>query len=393
MINKLLMLLLTITLLAVPFTGISCSSDDDDEDNIVAADDDDDDSTGLPDSLQAANYLIREWIENDPAMLWSWGDFVFFYGAWKLYEVSGDTIITDYIQNFIEEMSGMYQPIASDWLSPAALVLLMCEETGDRFDCDLVPQFDEYFEIVNREDGAIVHWTGGTEGTEREVWVDSLFMAGTYMLEKARISGEQEWFFDLADQFEHFDQILSDEETDLLNHGYDFTNEEFINAEGVYWARGNSWFIAALGNFLKILPENCPNKEMLQNLWVKRVEAILSWQDESGLWLTIIDQPDLEGNYTEASATALFAFGMAAGLNSGIEHEGARESCLKAVDALSDSIYEAGGSHLLPGTSVGTNPGSLEYYLEVGVQDNITYGVGAYVMAAVEAARLRGEIE
>lgn len=391
MITRLLMFLLTIAMLATPFAGLSCSNDDDDDDATTG--DDDDDSFALPESLQNADYLVREWIEDDPGMLWQWGDFVFLYGAWKLYEVSGDTTITDFVQKYIDEMSGMYTPIASDWLSPAALVLLMCEETGNQTDCDMVPQFDEYFETVKRENGAIVHWTGATDGTEREVWADSLFMAGTYMLEKARISGEQDWYFDLADQFEAFDLILSDAETGLLNHGYDFGNEVFINDEGVYWARGNSWFIASLGNFLKILPENCPNKEMLQNLWIKRVESILPWQDESGLWFTVIDQPDLEGNYTEASASALFAFGMAAGLNSGIEHEGAREACLKAVDALSDSIYEMSDRHLLPGTSVGTIPGSLDYYLDVEVRDNITYGVGGYVMAAVEAARLRGEIE
>ena len=47
----------------------------------------------------------------------------------------------------------------------------------------------------------------------------------------------------------------------------------------------------------------------------------------------------------------------------------------------------------MPDTSVGTNPGTKEGYLSVPVADNVHYGVGAYILLSIEAARLRGEID
>jgi hypothetical protein len=47
---------------------------------------------------------------------------------------------------------------------------------------------------------------------------------------------------------------------------------------------------------------------------------------------------------------------------------------------------------VLPGTSKATEPGSVEDYLAIPTGDNISYGMGAYLLLAVEVARLRGEV-
>ena len=346
--------------------------------------------TSLPASLDNARTLTREWIERDPVMFWSWGEFVLLYGFWKLHEITGDAAVPVYVSNFLDENLYFYTPIASDFFSPATLVLLSCEKSGAEDYCGSRNGFDDYFAAVKREEGAIVHLTG-VPGQDRQVWVDSLFMDGAYLIERGRETGDPGWYAEAASQFVRFDRILSDPATGLLNHGFDFATGRMMNDPGVFWARGNAWYLASLGNLLTVLPPDHPDRAGLEALWRKRVESILPRQNEDGSWNTLL--LEIAGNYAETSATALFAFGLATGLEAGLTDAGAREAVFQALDYLNGIIYESGGRHFLPDTSGGTSPGTAEYYLSIPRVINQNYGIGAYILAAIETARLRGEIE
>ena len=345
---------------------------------------------GLPASLDNAQALTQEWIERDPVMFWSWGEFVLLYGFWKLHEITGDPAVPAYVKNFLDENLYFYTPIASDFFSPATLALLSCAETGSDDYCGLLGGFDDYFAAVKREEGAIVHLTG-VPGQDRQVWVDSLFMDGAYLIERGRETGDPGWYAEAASQFVRYDLILSDPATGLLNHGFDFATGRMMNDPGVFWARGNAWYLASLGNLLTVLPGDYPGRAGLEALWRKRADSILPWQNADGSWNTLL--LEIPGNYAESSATALFAFGLAAGLRTGLIDAGAREAAFRALDYLNGIIYESGGNHFLPGTSGGTSPGTAENYLSSIRVINQNFGVGAYILAAVETARLRGEIE
>lgn len=345
---------------------------------------------GLPASLDQAQALTREWIEHDPVMFWSWGEFVLLYGFWKLHEITGDAPVPAYVGNFLDENLYFYSPIASDFFSPSTLVLLSCEETGTEDYCGSLSRFDDYFTAVKREEGAIVHLTG-VPGQDRQVWVDSLFMDGAYLIERGRETEDPGWYAEAASQFVLYDRILSDPATGLLNHGFDFATGRMMNDPGVFWARGNAWYLASLGNLLTVLPGDYPGRAGLEALWRKRADSILPWQNADGSWNTLL--LEISGNYAESSATALFAFGLAAGLRAGLEDTEAREAAFRALDYLNGIIYESGGNHFLPGTSGGTSPGTAENYLSIIRVINQNFGIGAYLLAAIETARLRGEIE
>ena len=49
----------------------------------------------------------------------------------------------------------------------------------------------------------------------------------------------------------------------------------------------------------------------------KTTLAIVKQQDKSGLWFQVIDKPNLNGNYLEASGTAMFAYTFAKGVSKG----------------------------------------------------------------------------
>lgn len=347
----------------------------------------------LPASLANAERFAAEWLAEDPRMPWSWVEMVLLYGLWHLYEANGDPALLAYVADFAEQQHKGYQPIASDWFSPAVLDMLICEESQTPANCERVPVYDDYFVTCKRETGALVHWTV-IEGLDRQLWVDTIFMVGAYMLERARRlepEAAAPWWDDLTLQFQVFDEYLTDSATGLMNHAYDFAaSEPIVNGSGAFWGRGNSWYIAMLGLTLKYLPADHAARPELETLWHERVAALLPLQDEAGYWHTILTAPT--DHYPEASATALIAFGLAAGLNAGLSHDGASASAEAALAALDGSISVDNGRLTLPQISTATEPGTVEDYLNVDIESNVAYGLGGYILAALEVARLRGEL-
>lgn len=75
------------------------------------------------------------------------------------------------------------------------------------------------------------------------------------------------------------------------------------------WARGNSWLTIAIPEFLELvdLPENNATRRYLLQVLESQVSALAKCQDDSGLWHTLLDDPQ---SYLESSATAGFAYGI-----------------------------------------------------------------------------------
>lgn len=346
----------------------------------------------VPASLALAEAFALEHMQDSPGVMWGWIDMVEYYAFWQLYETNGDPELLAHIAAFVEDNHAAYQPIASDWFSPAVLDLLVCTETDADDNCDRVTTYDDYFTLSRREDGALVHWTAADD-VNRQIWVDTIFMVGAYMLERARHLDDADaiaWWDDLVLQFTALDKYLTDPDAGLMHHGYDFATEPaLMNEPGAYWGRGNGWYVAMLGLTLRQLPADHAGRAALSAIWQTRVAALLPLQDSAGFWHTLVDDADA---YAEASATALFAAGIAGGLNAGLTHAGAPQAVERAMAALDASITVVDGRHELPGISGATVPGSTQSYRDIETRPNIAYGIGAYILAALESARLRGEL-
>ncbi|RMF18196.1 MAG: hypothetical protein D6761_03115 [Candidatus Dadabacteria bacterium] len=342
----------------------------------------------FPSALEPARAIAHQWVADDPpGLIWGWREYVLLLGFWRLEELEPDPIIERYVDDFLDSKRGQYAPIASDVFSPATIDLLYCRDIGDPESCERLDDYDAYFDTVHREQGAVVHWTG-LPGDDRSVWIDSIFMVGMYMLERARMTDgdvQRAWYDDLATQFIAFANILRDGETGLFNHAYDFATARFVNGPGAFWGRGNSWYVAALGETLKTFPVDHPQRARLEQLWTEIVDAVAPLQDANGFWHTILTQPD--DDYPEMSATALITYGIAAGLNAGLTSERGAAVLPLAESALrSSTSTTADGRIVVHGTSESTEPGTIEDYLDIEVADDVPYGVGAWIMAMRELA-------
>jgi unsaturated rhamnogalacturonyl hydrolase len=187
-----------------------------------------------------------------------------------------------------------------------------------------------------------------------------------------------------SEQIQIFAELLQDE-NGFLRHAKDWPGYD----ESVYWARGNSWVVASLSDYLRIRVEREENDLEVELPFRKHVEAIVGAQDvETGLWQTVMSHPDETENYLETSASALFAYGIARAYRYGVLGDEELAVAQKAIEGVKQMIRIDDDGPVVTGVSLATDPWSLEEYLGVPVADDVNYGVGAVILALIETSGL-----
>ncbi|MDR0428345.1 MAG: glycoside hydrolase family 88 protein [Dysgonamonadaceae bacterium] len=89
------------------------------------------------------------------------------------------------------------------------------------------------------------------------------------------------------------------------------------NGENIYWSRGNGWVLAALARTLEFLPETAPHRSEYIQVFSDMAAKLKDIQREDGFWnMNLADDQHYPG--PETSGTALFAYGMAWGINNNL---------------------------------------------------------------------------
>ena len=116
------------------------------------------------------------------------------------------------------------------------------------------------------------------------------------------------------------------------------------------------------------------------------------YQHTSGTWYQVTDLGEREGNYLEASGTAMLTYSIAKGVKLGLLPTSYRQYAEKAFAGMMDQMISVD-----PETNVvtlekvcrvaglGGNPyrdGSFEYYLSEPITPNDPKGVGPFILAA-----------
>jgi unsaturated rhamnogalacturonyl hydrolase len=234
-----------------------------------------------------------------------------------------------------------------------------------------------------------------------QMWLDGIYMHGSFYAEYAERYGEPVIFYDLVDQVELIYEHTLDPVTGLLYHGWDETKQqEWANKETGqsphFWGRAMGWFVMALVDILDFFPAHHPQVSTLKDLLADSVEALLKVQHD-GLWYQILDQPEREGNYPEASASCMIVYAIAKGVRMGYlpAHyvEYAQNGYQRIIEEFI-TVDEAGLVDLNRICSVaglGGTPyrdGTYDYYMSEPIVTNDDKGVGAFILAGVEMERI-----
>ncbi|QCT21868.1 glycoside hydrolase family 105 protein [Jejubacter calystegiae] len=314
---------------------------------------------------------------------WEWTHGVGLYGIWQYYHQTGDAKMRDIVDRwFADRFAEGATTKNVNTMAPFLTLAYRYEETGDQ---TLLPWLDSWAEwamseMPRTEHGGMQHITLAEEN-HQQMWDDTLMMTVLPLVKIGKLLNRPEYVEEATYQFLMHVQYLMDRETGLWFHGWSFEgNHNFARAR---WARGNSWLTMVIPDFLELvdLPENNAVRRYLIQVLESQVAALAQCQDKSGLWHTLLDDPN---SYLEASATAGFAYGILKAVRKRYIDKAYAPVAEKAIQGVIANISPDG--ELLQ-VSFGTGMGSsLDFYRNIPLT-SMPYGQAMAILCLSEFLR------
>ena len=238
----------------------------------------------------------------------------------------------------------------------------------------------------------------------QQMWLDGLYMAEPFYAEyTARYVTDSLQraanYADIVHQFTLiYDQTL-DPETGLLRHAWDSSHQMFwchpeTGQSDHAWGRAMGWYCMALVEVAEILPDG-EGKDSLVNILNTLYNVLPLYADaETGMWFQVLDQPYREGNYLEATCSAMFTYAWLKGCRLGFlgNREGAvqsYESLIKTFVTEEDGLVNLNRCCEVAGLGGKENRrGDYDYYINEKVRSNDPKGIGPLIWAALEYEKL-----
>ena len=241
-----------------------------------------------------------------------------------------------------------------------------------------------------------------------QMWLDGLFMAATFYAQYGQAFNEPAAFDDVVKQIMLMDEHAYDPKTGLHYHAWDETHSQSwankqTGTSPNFWGRAEGWYAMALVDCLDYLPPTQPHVEEVNEILRRVADGIVRWQDpKSGLWWQVLDQGDRKGNYLEATASCMFVYSLAKGINRGyLSREKYLPAVLKGYEGILRDFIRKNPDHTLTLTQccevagLGfTNSkgkprdGSFEYYISEPIVENDLKGIPSFILAGIEMDQL-----
>jgi unsaturated rhamnogalacturonyl hydrolase len=294
--------------------------------------------------------------------VWNWPQGVGLYGIYKYWKLTNDQKAREIIDGwFAERFKEGVPPKNVNTMAPLLTLAHLYEDTKDQ---TYLPYLEEWAEWVMHEmprtvEGGLQHMTYGPEN-KNQLWDDTLMMTVLPLAKIGKLLRRPEYLEEAKKQFLIHIKYLTDRQTGLWFHGWTFEgNHHYAEA---LWGRGNCWITISIPEIIEILEleEGDFLREFLVDALERQIEALARFQDDSGLWHTLIND---KTSYLEASASAGFAYGILKAVHKRYVSQEYKDTAHKAIHAILREITDDG---TLQKVSVGTGMGeTLDFYKEI----------------------------
>ena len=237
-----------------------------------------------------------------------------------------------------------------------------------------------------------------------QMWLDGLYMAQPFYAEyTARYvpdSRKAANFADIANQFILVADHTYDPATGLYRHAWDSSHEMFwcdpaTGQSAHAWGRALGWYAMALVDVLPFLPEDTPGRDRMIEILRGIAGKLPEYADPAtGMWYQVLDRPGQEGNYVEATASAMFIYAMLKGCRYGwLDCADYAKTCYGQlletfVTTGSDGLVNLNRCCEVAGLGGKENrSGTYDYYINEKIRSNDPKGIGPLIWAALEYER------
>lgn len=222
---------------------------------------------------------------------------------------------------------------------------------------------------------------------DETMWLDDMYMSVPFLVRRYKLTGNEKYIDDAANQFVQYKKRLYDEDKRLMSHVYDLRHK---TANGVAWGRGNGWFVFSLTELLGAMSREHPQRKFTEELFKTLAKGYLAHQSKSGRWHQVIDDGD---SYLETSCSAMFACAFMRGFKAGLLGEEYKNAAIKAVEDIVENCVDENGN--VYGVCRGSEFSfSADYYkYDLLPRDNDTHGIGIVLLAICEIVTERTDLD
>jgi unsaturated rhamnogalacturonyl hydrolase len=319
---------------------------------------------------------------------WDWPQGVGLYGLLKMMQFQGTEEYREFLHQWFKQ--NIAQGLPSRNINTTTPLLTLADLNEYYND----PEFEELcvswakwlMECIPRtREGGFQHVTSangdrqGVRLNESEMWIDTLFMTVLFLNKMGQKYQNQEWIDESIHQVLMHIKYLYDTKSGLFFHGWSFNRMD--NFGGIFWCRGNSWFTLGILDYLDMFKGtlNKGVKTFILDTYKAQVKKLKELQSETGLWHTVLDDPD---SYEEVSGSAAITAGILKGIHMGVLDDSYLPCAEKAILAILKNI-DSDGTVL--NVSGGTGMGyDADHYKNILIAP-MAYGQSLTILALVEA--------
>jgi len=234
----------------------------------------------------------------------------------------------------------------------------------------------------NSADGDRDHPAVWPKGT---IWIDDLYMGGTFLVRYYQYTGEGKYLDDAARQVIHMASMVQDTDG-VWFHGFSIPLQK---RSPIKWGRANGWAMVSTVEVLSAMKDDNPLRPLVLGVLRRHIEGIKALQAPSGMWRQILNDPEL---WEETSCTAMFGYSIARAVNRGWIAPENMAVARKAFEAICAKYITPDGQ--VNGTCRGTNIAQVaDYYRDRPHPDDELHGrgvvllLGAEILAAGKSAK------
>jgi unsaturated rhamnogalacturonyl hydrolase len=312
-----------------------------------------------------------------------WIQAAFYIGLTQFADVVGDSHYVDavLVHGAAERWGFDGRPRHADADATGSVWVWAAERTHDA--AKLLPTRSRFDAVLADPSTVSLDFTPVSAGGEpscqaRWCWSDALFMAPPTWIALSKATGDERYLAHADAEFRATTDYLYDRAEHLYYRDSRFIPQRDARGRKIFWGRGNGWVFAGLARILTDLPGDHPGRPRYQALFKQMAERIVGLQGRGGYWPVSLLEPQ---ETPETSGTGFFVYGLAWGVNHGLLPAARyRHSIDRGWHALVAAVQPDGKLGWVQ--RIGAGPD------QVSAEDTQLYGVGAFLLAASEVARL-----
>ena len=325
-----------------------------------------------------------------------------------VYERYGDSNIFNYVDGWYDSIIGPDGKIltykiknySTDHICPGRTLFRLYDKTGkEKYRMAMDTLRKQISQHPRTSEGGFWHKAIYPE----QMWLDGLYMAQPFYAEYiSRYEAPERrdsCFRDVLNNFLVVARHTYDPGTRLYRHAWDESRSMFwcnqqTGQSDHAWGRALGWYTMAIVDVLEIVPRETEGWNDVLGIFRNIFEVLPEYADPAtGMWYQVLDQPGREGNYVEATCSAMFTYAMLKGVRLGYLDKSLRKEASRNYRRLLETFVSTGEDGLVnlerccavAGLGGKDNRrGDYSYYINERICENDPKGIGPLIWASLE---------